>query len=444
MKSSRGVRWRLFAAAACALIAFAATASDPTDLESLLGQARPLLETQRAEAAYALLAPREAEYGGTPAYDYLYGMAALDTGRAAEAVFALERVAAAEPAFDGARMELGRAYFESGDFESARKEFAYLRERAPPAPTRVVIERYLVAIDAYVSTFRPRLVTSVGLGAGYDSNANGSTGDKQFLGFNLDARNVATASGFLDATLGADYVRPLGRNYAWLASVRANERWNPEAHFVDQTLVAANSTAAARFGGWRTGLGVSTSWTALDGASHDWAGDVELRATHGLGPHWEVTGFASYGPLNYLVDRLDILDVNRLLASVRLDRGDLPAGGAASLTLLGGHDAVRQQGSPYGSDRYGARASYGWQAGARTRALIDAGALRSDYDGRGFFGIARRDTQYSAVALCDIEDAPVAGWTLEPRLRYMKNDSNVSLYASDRWEVGLFLHRNIR
>jgi len=86
MKPSRGRCWRLVAAAALALITLAATAGEPTELDALLGQARPLLETERADAAYTLLAPHEAEYGGIPAYDYLYGMAALDTGRAAEAV----------------------------------------------------------------------------------------------------------------------------------------------------------------------------------------------------------------------------------------------------------------------------------------------------------------------------------------------------------------------
>jgi tetratricopeptide (TPR) repeat protein len=447
MQTSRGARWRSFAAALYAITTLvgSAAAAEPNDLDSLLNEARPLLEAGRSAEAYALLAVGESDYGGLPGYDYLYGMAALDTGRAADAVFALQRVVSAEPNFDGARMELGRAYFESGDYESARGQFAYLRDRNPPAATRVVIERYLAAIDAHVTLLRPRLVTSFEVGSGYDSNANGSTADKQFLGFNLDTRNVATASGFLDATLGADYVHPIGRDYAWIANARANERWNPEAHFVDQTLLSAAASLAARFGEWRTGLGLTGFWGALDGASQDWSGNAELQATRALGGHWEATGSVSYGPLRYLDQRLNILDVNRLLASTRFDRVGLPAGGALSLTLLAGKDDARHEGSPYGGSRYGARASFAWQAGARARALVDVGAMRSDYSGGGgFFGVERRDSQYSAVALLDVDDAPIAGWRLEPRLRYMKNDSNVTLYAFDRWEIGLFLHRNFR
>ena len=134
-----------------------------------------------------------------------------------------------------------------------------------------------------------------------------------------------------------------------------------------------------------------------------------------------------------------------MLGSLQLDRSGLAAGGALSLALVGGSDDARQVGSPYGNHRYGARTSYGWQVGARARALIDVGAMRSEYSGGGgFFGAERRDSQYSAVALLDVDDAPVAGWRLQPRLRYMKNDSNVPLYGFDRWEIGLFLHRNFR
>ena len=77
--------------------------------------------------------------------------------------------------------------------------------------------------------------------------------------------------------------------------------------------------------------------------------------------------------------------------------------------------------------------------------MVDVGAMRSNYSGGGgFFGVDRRDTQYYAVALVDFDDAPAPGWRLEPRLRYVKNSTNVALYAYDRWEIGLFLHRNLR
>ncbi|MEI8298686.1 MAG: porin family protein [Pseudomonadota bacterium] len=422
-----------------------AAAADADPLAALLDAARPLIATGKAREAYEILSPREADFGGTPAFDYAYGLAALDTGHPADAAFALQRVVAVEPDFDGARMDLARAYYDSGNLASARTQFAYLRDRSPPTGTRQVIDRYLAAIDSRVAAIRPRFVAGFDLGAGYDSNANGSTPDKQFLGFNLDTRNVATATAFVEGALSADYVHPLGANTAWAASGRAAERWNPEAHFVDQSLLSGDARLAARLGGWRTSIGVIGSWSALSGASHDWSGALALRASHALRGPWEATMDVSYGPTRYLDAHLDLLEVNRLLASLRVDRTGLPAEGALSIALVGGGDDAREASSPYGNARFGARASYAWRAGSASRAMVDVGAMRSDYSGGGgFFGLDRRDTQYYAVALVDFDDMPAADWRLEPRVRYVKNSSNVTLYAYDRLEVGLFLHRNFR
>ena len=422
-----------------------ATAADADPLATLLDAARPLIATGKAHEAYEILSPREADFGGTPAFDYAYGLAALDTGRPADAAFALQRVVAVEPDFDGARMDLARAYYDSGDLDSARTQFAYLHDRNPPASSRQVIDRYLAAIDSRVAAVRPRFIAGFDLGAGYDSNANGSTSDKQFLGFNLDTRNVATATAFVEGALSADYVHPLGTNTAWTASGRAVERWNPEAHFVDQSLLSGDAKLAARLGGWRTSIGVSGAWSALSGSSHDWSGALALRASRALSGPWEATVDLSYGPTRYVDSHLDLLEVNRLLASVRVDRSGLSGEGALSVALIGGGDDARAPGSPYGNARFGARTSYAWRAGPASRAMVDVGAMRSNYSGGGgFFGLDRRDTQYYAVALVDFDDMPAAGWRLEPRVRYVKNSSNVTLYAYDRWEIGLFLHRNFR
>lgn len=444
MQPSPRRRRSCFACAVLTLMAISglARATAPTDLDMLLAQCRSQLDAGHSADAYSLLWAHEAEFGGLAAFDYLYGMAALDSGHASEAGFALARVVAIEPDFDGARMELARAYYASGDYESARTQFAFLRERSPPAPARALIDRYLAAIDDHVAVMRPRLVLNFDGGGGYDSNANGSTADRQFLGFNLDARNVAASTAFADATFSASYVRPQGRRLGWTGDLAANQRWNPGAHFVDQSLLSGALALAGRFGAWRTALGVNGYWAALDGAGHEWSGNVQARATHPMGAHWSATSSVSYGALRYLDERLSLLEVNRLLGSVRIDRGGLAAGGILSVTLLAGQDDAQQVSSPYGGARYGARASYAWQAGPRVRAVIDAGGLRGRYaGGAGFFGLVRRDTQYSALVLLDIDGAPAAGWHVQPRLRYTQNDSNVSLYAYDRWEAGIFLHR---
>jgi hypothetical protein len=87
-------------------LAQAQSGADP-----LIDQAQLLITERNSAAAYALLLPQEVNRAGDPMYDYLLGIAALDSGRAAAAVAPLERVLAAQPGFSGARMEYARALY---------------------------------------------------------------------------------------------------------------------------------------------------------------------------------------------------------------------------------------------------------------------------------------------------------------------------------------------
>ena len=88
-----------------------------------LEDATALIKAGEAKAAYELLSPLEAERSGEPDYDYLLGLAALDSGRADLAVFALERAVAVQPDNAQYRAELARAFFELREDETAKSEF---------------------------------------------------------------------------------------------------------------------------------------------------------------------------------------------------------------------------------------------------------------------------------------------------------------------------------
>jgi len=59
--------------------------------------------------AYAKLAPLEATRAGKPRFDYLFGLAALDSSHVTHAIFALERVLAMRPNDHPAKAKLARA-----------------------------------------------------------------------------------------------------------------------------------------------------------------------------------------------------------------------------------------------------------------------------------------------------------------------------------------------
>src|SRR5262245_37879572 len=130
--------WLVLFATSLAVLAIRAPAlaqlseSDPAAVP-VLKQAEALLAEHKADEAYRLLSANELDLGGTALFDYLLGVAALDSGHASDAAFALERVVATQPDFVGARMELARAEFERGQYASARTQFQYLLGQSPPA-----------------------------------------------------------------------------------------------------------------------------------------------------------------------------------------------------------------------------------------------------------------------------------------------------------------------
>lgn len=148
--------------------------------DGILNQASSLLAAKDAAAAYALLAPLEAQRAGDPAFDYLLGIAALDAGHVTRAIFSLERVVAVRPVDQLARAELGRAYLAAGDTARAREQLALARSGDTPADAAAAIDRVLGIVDQVVPQRGARMSGYLELGAGYDSNVNSATNQGEF------------------------------------------------------------------------------------------------------------------------------------------------------------------------------------------------------------------------------------------------------------------------
>src|SRR5258706_5451956 len=105
--------------------AFSALAAPADEVKALLDQ-------RNAAAAYALAKQNPGEIGN-PAFDFYFGIAAIDSGHAGEGVLALERYVVNFPNNSEARLELARGYFVLGEDSRAREEFnAVLKENPPP------------------------------------------------------------------------------------------------------------------------------------------------------------------------------------------------------------------------------------------------------------------------------------------------------------------------
>lgn len=149
---SRSISRRL-AVAILAISCCGSTGAFAADIDPANAQASASAQAlQKAEALYQALIPLGPRYAGTPDYDYLLGIAALDTNRLETARSALQRVVAAQPGNSPARLELARTYFLLGQRDDAKREFETAQAANPPANVRPTIQAYLNAIDSPVGT----------------------------------------------------------------------------------------------------------------------------------------------------------------------------------------------------------------------------------------------------------------------------------------------------
>jgi tetratricopeptide (TPR) repeat protein len=394
---------------------------------------RASLDRVRALCSYP---GQEAELAGNPYYDYLLGVAALDSGRHGEAIFSLRRSLSVSPEFSGARMELARAYFDSGNSGLARPLFVRLLDENPPAAVRGVINNYIAAIDSNPAAPKSSFRYSLDVAAGYDDNANGSTGNQQFMGFTLSPNNLQTESSFVEAGVSFSWNNPKSTRFAWYAGGRASYRHNPDADFVDSGVISGNVGMNWQRGSFFGRAGADGYWATRDGEPNQNYAGLDVLLGSRVNDKWDITLGLRGGAVRH-DDVIETLDVDRILYNGGLTyRFGSP--GNLGIEIIAGEDSAKNTASPYGNSKLGGRLTLYVPVGESGELFASTGSLTSEYDGL-FFGSMRKDTQVSSILQITFSDVWTDGLSITPRIRYIDNQSNVSLYDYDRTEFGLLL-----
>jgi len=417
----------------CLLVATQSSFAATADREAVYAEVRSLLQNGNSGQAYQMLLEKELSWSGEDAYDYLFGIAALDSGEPGEAVFSLQRLVSRKPDFAGARMELARAYFELGDNELARKEFQRVMTENPPPLVVAAVSEYLKAIDDRARTYQADIQYSIDLGFGYDSNAPAATADDVFLNFTLNPNNLEQSSSFANAAFGAVYSRPLNPETMLLLNARLDHRVNPSTHFVD------SSNADLGIGGIFTrgdnSVSVSMnrifSWLDRNENKHDTG--LNLTYSKKLNETWNLMTFLRASQVRFEETELQIQDVDRLTFGISISHSF--SRGLLNLTATGGADDAQQSGSPFSTDTYGVNASHSWFRPGGKIYFVEASASVTDYDDP-FFGLNREDDLYTVGAGATWVKFPVDDWVTTFKVSHSQKDSTVSLYEFDRLEVG--------
>ncbi len=238
---------------------------------------------------------------GETHFDFLYGVAAINTGRVAEGVLALERHLSAVPANDRARLELARGYFLLGDFARARNEFEFVLRYNPPAGVRSNINGFLQAMQSRESADRRATARLyIEAGGGYDNNVNGGTFRDQVdspLGV-LTTGGTASAQvndSFAQVALGGQQTLRVSNRVSVFAGADLDVRGNAQEKAYDLATgtLYAGLTQLTSLALWRGTF--SASQLQVGGNRYRNTLQVSAEANMTLSPALSLLGFAQYG-----------------------------------------------------------------------------------------------------------------------------------------------------
>ena len=416
-----------------------------------LVRAEALIRGGKAEEAWKQLSPREFELAGREDYDYLLGVAALDSGRADRATLVFERVLAVNPDHAAARLDMARAYFALGDFQRSRAEFEQmLQHEDTPPPARQTIERYLAAIEERAPGRGTRLTGYVEASLGRDSNINNATATSSIFvplfntNFTLGSSSVKAADNFASLGGGAELTHVLSGGFSLFAGVDLKQRalrdWD-----------VYNSRSVDYRGGFQAvhdkdtfRLTVGRNDYDLDNTKYRRIGSLGMELRHAADAQTQVIGFAQVSEIKYLQDSTASYGSAQTIAGLGLVRSLEGSGNPIVFgSVYAGDDIATRNRGDGDRDIFGLRGGY--QRSLRGDLDVYA-TLSAQYSGykrfNPLFQEYRKDTQYDLGLGFNWRFQK--DWLLKPQLTYTRSDSNFQVYDYNRHELSLTLRRDFQ
>ncbi|HVY05050.1 MAG TPA: surface lipoprotein assembly modifier [Burkholderiales bacterium] len=421
--------------------------------DDIVLQAKQLLDSGNAQAAYNLLIPLQSTRAGDPDFDFLLGSAALDLGKYTEAVFALERVLAVKPNAAPAREKIARAYFNLKEIETSKREFENVKKSEVPPEVSVTIDRFLDAINRIDEASRTTIHGFVEIGIGYDTNVNSATSDSQIavpafggLPFALAPASQQQKDAFVMFGGGVSFTHPFSKSLSLFGGLAYQNKTNYEQSDFSTYYYDVNLGLAYRrdrdtwtFGGQFNSFFVDN--TALYPDAYRNASGVTAQWQHDFDSRNQVSIFGQYSFLEY--PGQEIRNANRYVGGA----GYAHAFGRGTLVTYvgayGGSEVETHAGVPqFGNNFYGARLGAQWNVVEKYALFANGSVEKRKYGGPDpLFAEDREDTQYNAAA--GMIFVPKKNLRITPQVNWTNNPSNISIYEYDRVIYQILLHYDI-
>ena len=418
---------------AVTLLSSAAFAEDAT-----LTKADALIKAGDYKAAYQLLEPLEDEQSGNVKYDYLLGVAGVQSGNVTRGVFALERVLAVEPNNGAARVQIARAYYLLGENETAKTEFQNTLSQNPPEEVSSIINRYMNSIDKALGLSTAFAAYLEGT-FGYDSNVNSATSSSTVaaspaLGgilFTLSKNSREQSDHYLSVAGGASFRQPIAKGVSLFGSINGVQKSNYNQDIFDTSSLDGNLGLSFKKNIDTYSVAYQDSSFYVDSNSFRHARGVSGQWQRDLNQTNQISAFVQATRLSYPDN--DIRDANRYVLGggwAHVFAGDRTPVIFTS-AYLGKEKARDSDFDQFSNKLYGARVGGQLSLTPKWVAYTSGGYEYRDYDESDpFFGKARRDDQYDVAV--GLRFLPGHNWVIKPQLSYLKNESNISLNDFDR------------
>jgi outer membrane protein len=439
---------RFFAALWC----FAAISAYADDL---LSRADSLIKARKPQAAYELLKAQEKTRAGEFSFDYLLGIAALDSEQAQEAVFALERAVDTDPTNGPARADLARAYLALGETDNAKTEFTKIKREELPPDVSALVDRYLTNIDLYNELTRTRFRPYVEVGVGYDSNVNSATDASlvavPFLGREvpLDEGAREANSGIWDIGAGVNITSPLSADSR--LSLYGGVDFDHRLAVSESKFTSTNSSGQLGLH-WRLDrnqfrIGAEAQHLGVDGAtqldSDRQTGGFTGQWQHNFSDFDQITVFSQFSMIRYPEQR--VRNVNRTTAGIGY--GHAFSGVAMKpVVFISGFGGVENEqnerrGGQFGRHFYGIRGGGQATISERGTVFVSATYQASNHDESDLtFGVTRDDDYFDFNI--GYRHQYNRHWSLSPTLRYNNNAANIATSDYDRVEAMMVLRND--
>lgn len=393
---------------------------------------KSLVEQGRFAEAFDL-GMRNDRLAGEPEYDYYFGVAAVDSGRASLGVLALERALLDNPGNDLVRLELARGYFVVGDYERAREEFEFMRGKQLPPAVHNSVTRYLNAIRAVDPKFRVVRRTFFEYSGGYNSNVNSATSASTIeipsVGpITLDKSSSPSASVLAQVAVGTQVQGPLTPDLKYLVGLEANYRSYAQRDTFDQGSFTALGGLDFSLGNHTVKTSGYFSRSLLDKLRYRDTTGVVLDWSRALDKETQLRSSLSYSFLRYAEANAGrdanlpslTLGINRYLGTPWKLSLDLDVNLAEEANIRNRGDFQRSI--------VGIRSDIRFYPGGRWLGNAGAGYSVSTYkDVDPLLLAPRRDDLLTLDAGLQYQLTP--GWSARGEVSYFRNQSTLDLYA---------------